>query len=78
MIIFIPVPSEEPLAGCAAERHDEVLDWRWKYGWPDSTNPYIKGDKVMHNNKVWESQVDNNTWEPDVIGTETLWIEVAE
>ena len=40
---------------------------------PDSTNPYMKGDKVLYNNKVWESGIDNNVWAP---GTGNLWIEV--
>lgn len=35
---------------------------------PDSTNPYSKGDKVMHNGKTWVSDVDNNVWEPGVFG----------
>lgn len=39
---------------------------------PDSTNPYMKGDKVRHNDKVWVSAVDNNVWEPGVYG----WDEV--
>ena len=45
---------------------------------PDSTNPYMKGDKVKHNGKVWLSLVDNNVWEPGVTGTAALWQEVAE
>lgn len=44
---------------------------------PDSTNPYMKGDKVTHNGNTWESLVDNNVWEPGAIGTETLW-KIAE
>lgn len=39
---------------------------------PDSTNPYMAGDKVTHNNKTWVSDVDNNVWEPGVYG----WTEV--
>lgn len=35
---------------------------------PDSTNPYMKGDKVTHNGKTWESTIDNNVWEPGVYG----------
>lgn len=35
---------------------------------PDSTNPYMKGDKVTHNGKTWVSDVDNNVWEPGVYG----------
>lgn len=45
---------------------------------PDYTNPYMKGDKVKHNGKTWESLIDNNSWEPGAAGTETLWIEVVE
>ena len=39
---------------------------------PDSTNPYMTGDKVTHNGKMWESDIDNNVWEPGVYG----WSEV--
>jgi hypothetical protein len=42
---------------------------------PTSANPYMKGDKVRHNGKKWESAVDNNVWEPGAVGTETLWVE---
>ena len=45
---------------------------------PDSTNGYAKGDKVTHNDKTWESLVDNNVWEPGITGTESLWAEVTE
>lgn len=41
---------------------------------PDSTNPYMKGDKVAHNGKTWVSDIDNNVWEPGVYG----WSEVTE
>ena len=40
---------------------------------PDSTNPYMTGDKVSHNGINYESLVDNNIWEPGVVGTESLW-----
>lgn len=35
---------------------------------PDSTNPYMKGDKVIHNNEIYESNIDNNVWEPGIYG----------
>lgn len=35
---------------------------------PDSTNPYMSGDKVRHNGSIWQSNVDNNVWEPGVYG----------
>ena len=40
---------------------------------PGSTNPYMKGDKVRHNGKIWASDIDNNVWEPGVYG----WTEVV-
>ena len=39
---------------------------------PESTNPYMAGDKVSHNGKIWVSDIDNNVWEPGVYG----WTEV--
>lgn len=39
---------------------------------PDSTNPYMRGDKVTHNGKTWVSDVDNNVWEPGAYG----WVEI--
>jgi hypothetical protein len=38
----------------------------------------MKDDKVVHNDKVWKSLIDNNVWEPGAIGTESLWVEIAE
>ena len=35
---------------------------------PDSTNPYMKGDKVMYNGLVYESTIDNNVWAPGIYG----------
>ena len=35
---------------------------------PDSTNPYMMGDKVSHNGKTWISDYNNNVWEPGVFG----------
>ena len=39
---------------------------------PDSTNPYMRGDKVNYNGKLYESEVDNNVWAPGVYG----WVEI--
>lgn len=46
-----------------------ILPWER----PDSTNPYMTGDRVSHNGKTWESTVDNNVWEPGEYG----WQEVG-
>lgn len=47
-----------------------ILPWEQ----PESTNPYMTGDKVTHNGKTWVSDIDNNVWEPGVYG----WSEVTE
>lgn len=49
---------------------DETIIPAWEQ--PDSTNPYMTGDKVMHNDKTWVSDIDNNVWEPGVYG----WTEI--
>ena len=41
---------------------------------PESTNPYMKGDKVTFEGKVYVSIIDNNTWSPIAYG----WEEVVE
>ena len=47
---------------------NEIPDWIQ----PDSTNPYMENDKVQHNEKIWQSEIDNNVWEPGVYG----WFEI--
>ena len=37
-----------------------IPDWEQ----PDSTNAYMKGDKVMFEGQVYESAIDNNVWSP--------------
>lgn len=39
---------------------------------PESTNPYMAGDKVTHGGKTWVSTVDYNVWEPGVYGWEEV------
>lgn len=51
---------------------DETVIPEWEQ--PDSTNPYMAGDKVTHNGKTWVSDVDNNVWEPGVYG----WTEQSD
>lgn len=38
------------------------------------SDAYMVGDKVSHKDSVWESETDNNVWEPGVYG----WREVTE
>jgi hypothetical protein len=39
---------------------ETILEWKQ----PSSTNPYMKGDKVMFEGKTYESLIDNNVWSP--------------
>lgn len=32
---------------------------------PDSTNPYMTGDRVIYQGQVYESLIDNNIWSPE-------------
>ena len=43
---------------------ETILEWQQ----PESTNPYMKGDKVTHNGQTYISDIDNNVWEPGVYG----------
>ena len=35
-----------------------------KWEQPDSTNPYMTGDKVNYDGVIYESTIDNNVWSP--------------
>lgn len=47
---------------------EEFPEWVQPTGAHDA---YSKGDKVSHNGKHWQSNVDGNVWEPP-----TMWDEV--
>lgn len=39
---------------------DTILDWVQ----PDSTNAYMKGDKVKFEDHIYQSLINNNVWSP--------------
>ena len=47
---------------------ETILEWQQ----PDSTNPYMKGDKVTYNGITYISIIDNNIWQPGVYGWEIM------
>ena len=62
----------------------EELSAQWGFVWSNdpahakpfvaiSTSPYMKGNKVLYNDTIYESLIDNNIWEPDTTGSETFW-----
>ena len=61
-------PTNAPALWAEHDSGGGIPEWHQ----PDSTNPYMTGDKVKHNGKIWVSDVDNNVWEPGVYG----WTEV--
>ena len=63
-------PNNAPSLWAKVLIPDENVIPEWEQ--PDSTNPYMTGDKVTHNGKTWVSEVDNNVWEPGVYG----WVEI--
>lgn len=48
---------------------EEFPEWVQPTGAHDS---YMKGDKVSHNEKHWESDIDANTYEPGIYGWSEL------
>ncbi len=64
-------PSGSPslFAKVLTSEDGTILPWEQ----PDSTNGYSKDDKVTHNGQTWISLVNNNVWEPGVVGTESVW-----
>lgn len=65
-------PTDAPSLFAKVLIPDPTVIPEWEQ--PDSTNPFMKGNKVTHNGKTWISDIDNNVWEPGVYG----WSEVAE
>lgn len=51
---------------------ETILDWEQ----PDSTNPYMTGDKVKYDGKIYESTIDNNIWSP--VDYPAGWKEITE
>lgn len=70
--LWTPVNAPSLFAKVLIPDVNSISEWEQ----PDGTNAYAKGDKVTHNGKTWESLVDGNVWEPDALGSETLWKEV--
>ena len=72
--IWNPKDAPSLFTKVIVETPGEIVEWEQ----PESTNGYSKGDKVTHNGKTYESLIDNNIWEPGVIGTEGQWKEIPE
>lgn len=69
---WTPTDAPSLFAKVLTSNAGEILDWEQ----PDSTNAYMKGDKVKYNGKVYESLIDNNVWSPD--GYPAGWKEIND
>lgn len=67
--IWSPVNAPSLFAKVLIPDENVIPEWEQ----PDSTNPYMMGDKVMYQGKVYESILDNNVWTPGEYG----WSEVV-
>lgn len=66
---WTPVSSPSLFAKVLTDPTGETIK-EWEQ--PDSTNAYKKGDKVKYKDKIYQSTVDNNVWEPTVYGWEEV------
>lgn len=62
-------PDKTPALFVEVAKPGEIPEWRQPTGAQDA---YMKGDQVKYDGKIWESQYDNNTWQPGIFG----WIEI--
>ena len=54
-----PSSGEEPEPS-SSEPEPSIPDWVQ----PSAGNPYMTGDRVMFNDSIYESTIDNNVWSP--------------
>lgn len=65
-------PTDAPSLWAKVLIPDENVIPEWEQ--PDSTNAYMRGDKVSFEGKVYESAIDNNIWSPAAYPAG--WIEI--
>lgn len=63
---WTPVDAPSLFAKVLIPNENIIPEWEQ----PNSTNPYMAGDKVSYNGKTWTSTIDNNVWAPGVFGWE--------
>lgn len=66
-----PTPREM-LTAMALVPVDDTTPAPWVQPQPGVTPAYSLGDLVTHEGRIWRSEIDNNVWEPGVVG-ENIW-----
>ena len=59
---WTPIAAPSLFAKVLIPQPDVIPEWQQ----PDSTNAYMKGDKVSFEGHIYESAIDNNVWRPSV------------
>ena len=59
---WTPIAAPSLFAKVLIPQPDVIPEWQQ----PDSTNAYMKGDKVSFEGHIYESAIDNNVWSPSV------------
>lgn len=67
---YLPGSDPSTYKRIGEPNEEGIYPWSQPIG---TTDAYMKGEKVTHNGKTWESTYDYNTWEPGVFG----WVEVS-
>ena len=70
-VIWAPTEAVSLFAKVLIPNPDVIPEWEQ----PDSTNPYMTGDKVTFNGKTYVSKIDKNVWSPT--DYPTGWEELA-
>jgi hypothetical protein len=71
-----PTDPEQGGTDEPAPEPEEIID-EWSAWSGVGTIKWQNGTKCTHNGKTWESQVDNNIWEPGAPGVyENIWKEI--
>lgn len=63
-----PIDAVSLFAKVLIPNASEISEWEQ----PNSTNPYMAGDKVSYSGFTWISTIDNNVWQPGVYGWEQI------
>lgn len=69
---WTPTAAPSLFAKVLTSTTGEPLPWEQ----PGSTNPYMTGDRVIYNGKIYESTINNNVWSPDAYPAG--WKEITE
>lgn len=69
--IWTPIAATSLWAKVLIPDPEIIPDWEQ----PDSTNPYMRGDKVRFEGHIYESAIDNNIWSPSAYPASWILIE---